>query len=428
MLTKKKHIKVFEHQSIFIDKDNHGVEFTTTQLQAFQKYYGNGTKVPYFTLINNGIKFNEYVGVIQIGNTVVEVLPKADKANDTKESKTKWQEILIGILRAVGTFDVKSTSQASLKIKPNSILDLYFELFLKEVEYLLHSGLIKKYRKTEGNLNALKGNLKFNKHIQQNLVHQERFYVNHSVYDTQHLLHYILFKTINVIKTLNTSNALMSKVGSLLLNFPEMPDIKISEATFDKIVYNRKSEHYKQAINIAKMILLHYHPDLQGGRNHVIALMFDMNVLWEKFVYISLRKHLTYNKIKFQSNKLFWQSNNRITSEIKPDILIETDNKKFIIDTKWKNLSGRKPSSEDLRQIYAYSKFYDTEKVALLYPSDKDETIEGEFVKTPPNNGGLIFIAINELNDTNKIQSLQKHIADSINYWINPLITKPHTH
>jgi 5-methylcytosine-specific restriction enzyme subunit McrC len=422
MQSKKQHIKVFEHESISLNQEfNEGkdkVVFDENKYKAFQKYYGNGSKVPYFTLINKGIKFNEYVGVIQIGNTVVEVLPKADKGSDNGD-KDKWQKILIGILRAVGTFDMKSTSQASLKIKPNSILDLYFELFLNEVEYLLHSGLIKKYRKTEGNLNALKGSLKFNKHIQQNLVHQERFYVNHSVYDTQHLLHYILFKTINVIKTLNTSNALMSKVGSLLLNFPEMPDIKVTEATFGKIVYNRKSEHYKQAINIAKMILLHYHPDLQGGRNHVIALMFDMNVLWEKFVYVSLRKQLPDYTIRNQVTTPFWKPTSGNTSYIKPDIVINNgDGKCVVLDTKWKNLNGNNPSPDDLRQMYAYCKLFKAEKVALVYPGI-NHNVNGYFIEDHKECSVLSISLPELLNNKININDLHAEIENKIVKWIS---------
>src|SRR5690606_14308158 len=122
---------------------------------------------------------------------------------NSKVEEKKWRDILIGMMRSVGGFDIKSTSSSHLKIKPNTILDLYFELFIKEVEYVLHSGLVKKYRKKEGNVSALKGSLQFSKHIKYNVTHQERFYVRHTSYDVDHQLHFILYKTIQLIKHIN---------------------------------------------------------------------------------------------------------------------------------------------------------------------------------------------------------------------------------
>lgn len=89
-----------------------------------QDFYGK-KGVPYFTLLNKGIRFCEYVGVIQIGKVTIEVLPKAHK-DDNEENK--WREVLINMLRSVGLFNIKAPTSTSLKVKPNSILDLYIEL------------------------------------------------------------------------------------------------------------------------------------------------------------------------------------------------------------------------------------------------------------------------------------------------------------
>jgi len=419
MSFKNKHITVFEHQSVKLNQVIDGIEFNSTMLKALQSYYGDNG-VPYFTLIHNGVKFNEYVGVIQVGKTIIEVLPKADNSQKGADEKRKWRDILIDMLFAAGFFEIHAPSISSLKVRHNSILDLYFEIFIKEVEYLLHNGLAKQYRKKEGNVSALKGNIQFGKHIQQNIIHQERFYVRYTTYDVEHELHFIIFKTIKLLKQINTNNQLHSRIGALLLHFPEMPDIKVNETTFQKISFNRKTQTYKNAIEISKLLLLQYHPDVRNGTNNVLALMVDMNRLWEQFVFVSLRKHKSMlTTITAQASKYFWKPETGYRSKIKSDIVVNknTDNC-IVLDTKWKNLNGYNPTSDDLRQMYVYHEYFSATRVALVYPGTVTSKLTGIFLdpmtsKELDKECSVLFLAVEP-----KIRVWQENIYDTLNNWL----------
>lgn len=417
MGTNKNHITVFEHQVLRLNHEMDGVKFDAEKLKAMQTYFGE-KGVPYFSLIHNGIQFTEYVGVIQVGNLVIEVLPKADK----QETNTaKWQHILFGMLRSVGLFNIHAPSSSSLQLKSNSILDLYFELFIREIEYLLHNGLVKQYRKKEGNVTALKGNLQFGKHIQQNLTHQERFFVRHTTYDVNHKFHFILYKTICLLKQINTNVNLHSRIGSLLLHFPEMPDIKVSDATFDKLVFTRKNQSYRKAIEIARLLLLNYHPDVMKGRNHVLALMFDMNNLWEQFVYVSLRKFgKDYQSVVSQSHKYFWKPDNGNRCGMRADIVMRTsDGRSIVLDTKWKNLNGYNPGPDDLRQMYVYHKYYYAEQVALVYPGTDTSHRSGTFLHPDDVTATEMKCSVITISVKTNIKMWQENICKSIEAWVN---------
>lgn len=412
------HITVFEHERIKLNQVINGCIFDESKLHALQKYYGD-KGVSYYNLTHNGIQFNEHVGVIQVGNLLIEVLPKADKSEHSESDDRKWRDMLIGMMRAVGSFDIRVTSSSHLKIKPNTVLDLYIEMFIDEVEYLLHTGLIKKYRKTEDNEISLKGSLVFAKHIQQNLSHQERFYIRHSTYDIENQWHILLYTAIKFIKQLNTNVSLHSRIGALLLFFPEMPIVKVTEKHFEKLVYDRKSEGYRKAIEIAKLLLLQYHPDVSKGRNNVLALMFDMNKLWEQFVYVSLRKYCSVFKVSAQTTKYFWQPDNGYHTQIRPDIVLRKENTTIVLDTKWKNLNGFNPSAEDLRQMYVYHDLFKAQKTALLYPG-KSKSISGTYFDADSKLNDSMRCSVLQITvNCDDIRDWQREIAMIIDNWIN---------
>lgn len=428
MQPKRKHIRVFEHQLLKVgdkfpyaaslaDEDDRATfEFTQPHLEAMVAFF---EKEPtYFSLIRHGVKFNEFVGALQVGDLVISVLPKADKAKEA--NKDVWQDMLIGMIRAVHGFDVKAPSSASLNLKNNSVLDLYFELFLAELAYLQRRGLVKQYRKTEGNQKALKGSLQFSKQIAQNLIHKERFYTRYTTYDAQHALHQILYQALGVLQRINTNTKLIGAINSSLLNFPEMPTFHATDALFDKLVFNRKTAAYQKAIDIARLLLLHFHPNLSKGRKDVLALMFDMNKLWEQFILVSLRKELNW-KVRGKASALFWSATNGKKQRIEPDILIEDGQNQFIIDTKWK-LVEDKADVHDVRQMYAYHRYFKANRVALLYLGAQNE-VKGTFQSIPGSSPaetdlaqcGLLFVPTGNVG----ISNWQMAIRAQIRTWIS---------
>lgn len=413
MSQSKNRITIFEHDALRLGDRFGDAVFDAQKLAALQKFHGD-RDFPFFKLINNGMRFCQFVGVIQVGKLTIEVLPKADK--NAPADQEIWRKKLIWMLRAVGVFDIRQTSESRLKIKPDSILELYFEIFLAETEQILHRGLAKKYRKTECNSTSLKGSLVFSRHIQQNLVHQERFFVRQTAYDAEHVLHQILWKTLLLLRQINTTASLQSRISSLILNFPEMADLKISESMFAKITLNRKTEHYRKALEIAKLLLLNYHPDVARGQNHVLALMFDMNILWEKFVCTSLRKCLPDWSVRWQVSKLFWQSKTDGV-RVRPDIFLEKDTVRIVLDAKWKNLDGLKPAVEDLRQMFVYHQYFEAQKTALVFPGQPAPPIFGEYQEI--GKGKFCSLMAVPVLEKGQVRDWQMEIAKVIKSWID---------
>lgn len=361
-----KFIQVFEYQKLRYDDSGVFRKHHFDAMVKFNELHQN----KYFTIIHKGIQFGSYVGVIQIGGLTIEILPKAD--NNENADKNLWQNVLLNMLKVCKHIQVESISETQLKKRYHSILDVYFEMYLTEVERLVKKGLIKKYRKIQSNQNALKGKLLFAKNIQQNLVHKERFYCEHQVYDKNYLLHQILFKGLLILKNF-VNDSLKDKLNRLLFEFQEFENINIQKNHFDKIILDRKNQDYQKAIEIAKIIILNYSPSLNYGNENLLTLLFDMNVLWEEYIFRILQKHKTEEmEVSFQNTDKFWES-----KRIRPDIVLKTKDETFVIDTKWKIVKANNPADDDLKQMFVYNLHWKAEKTLLLYP--KTNQIDSDF-------------------------------------------------
>jgi 5-methylcytosine-specific restriction enzyme subunit McrC len=85
-MSKPKHkIQVFEHQTLHYGRMYNDVGFTVNHFNALAKL-NELHENKYFTVVHKGIKFAQYVGVVQIEDLCIEILPKADNDSDDKKS------------------------------------------------------------------------------------------------------------------------------------------------------------------------------------------------------------------------------------------------------------------------------------------------------------------------------------------------------
>jgi len=129
----------------------------------------------------------------------IEILPKADSKDNNEESKGKWHDALISMLQECKLIKLSSISNAKLKLKSASILDLYYEAFLTETEKIVRQGLVKSYRNISENLNKVKGKINFTKHTLKNYLHKEKFFVEHKIYDENNKFNQILSLCVRVV-------------------------------------------------------------------------------------------------------------------------------------------------------------------------------------------------------------------------------------
>ena len=395
---KKNNFTLIEHSFIFTGKEKEEPELDEKNIKVPQKVFD---EIKSFVLKNSDedennqivnflipaykkgygeiLKAKNYVGVIQTkSGTTIEILPKIyEQENDIKETKN----IFLKMLRTLKKSPFKKSNFANLNLSKMPLLDIFINMFLDELDILVKQGLKKAYIPQAENLFILKGKLNFNKNIQQNLIHKERFFVEYDNFDMNRPENKLIKSTLILLQKKASSNFTQQRVRKFTFIFDEISESKNIDKDLSECKSNRLISHYEKILVWCRIFLKKQTFTNYKGNDLAFALLFPMETIFESYVASWLRKNID-SSCNFQTQKVIGQlliSENYKLNKMKPDIVI--DNGQTIADTKWKILDGKhRMSQSDLYQMYAYSTkpYFDdnnkekTEKIILIYPETEN--------------------------------------------------------
>ncbi len=316
------------------------------------------------------LQAQNYVGLIQTKDgTTIEILPKIRNIDDEKS-----KEILLKMLKTLKNSPFKNFNIANLKSKKMPLLEIFISMFLEELAKLIRKGIKSDYLQKEENLKFLKGKLKISEQIKQNYIHKERFFVEFDEFLSNRVENRLIKSTLKYLYKKSKLNINQQKIREFLFVFDEVEESKSIKTDFEKVKPNRAMRDYEQVLLWSKTFLLENSFSPYKGENIAFALLFDMNLLFENYVYNYLKKSGKFEEIKAQDKTHHLAYEKNIGKfRLKPDIVINKG--EIIADTKWKLLSFEKSNSgisqADMYQLYAYGTKYETCKnLYLIYPYD----------------------------------------------------------
>lgn len=368
-------LKEFEYLQY---KDNTKDNFIKPDtFEALEKFVLENEKTAQYLKITtkNGfgkvLQAQNFVGVIQTKDgTTIEILPKIKNAT-TEKSK----DILIKMLKTLKNSPFKNLSVANLKSSKIPLFEIFISMFLEELTVLVRNGIKSDYISKEENLKFLKGKLKISEQIKYNTIHKERFFVQYEEFISNRVENRIIKTTLQFLYNKSKLNKNQQRIREFLFVFDEIEISHNIKTDFSKIKLNRQMKDYEQVLLWCKTFLFENSFSPYKGNDIAFALLFDMNLLFESFVYSYLKKSSNFQDIKSQDRTHHLAYENGIGRfRLKPDIVINGG--KIIADTKWKILSEDKAYNgvlqDDMYQLYAYGTKYDNcEKIYLIYPFDE---------------------------------------------------------
>lgn len=136
------------------------------------------------------------------------------------------------------------------------------------------------------------------------------------------------------------------------------------------VTFDRRSEHYRGVVGLARLILSGVSFDLLAGAVAASAFLVDMNKVFEDFVVIALRDALgVSDRVLVQGARgrpLFFDVARRVS--LKPDISYWSgDRCMFVGDVKYKRIVPAEYHNADLYQLLAYAVATRLESGMLIY-------------------------------------------------------------
>lgn len=326
------------------------------------------------------ISAQNYVGLIQPRRGIqVQILPKIDfsTSEDRNQILSDTKRIFLKMLRSMKDFQGKAFKEASMDVNRMNIYELFINMYLQEVRLLLKHGIKSGYVTHEENLRYFKGRLLVGENIRTNLAHKERFYMAYDEFDPNRSENKLIKSTL--LKLLNlTQSATNAKEIRQMLGYLEMVEPSTNYALdFSKVAMDRTMQDYTVLLKWSKVFLYNKSFTTFSGRNDSRALLFPMETLFQDYVAQEIKRLFRSEGWSVQTqDRGYYLFDEPSKFALQPDIVMRRGNRTVILDTKWKALSRQANnygiSQQDMYQMYAYSRKYNTPEIWLLYPMNNN--------------------------------------------------------
>lgn len=369
----------------------------------------------------HGIKTKSWVGIIKYKNLHLEILPKlisADANNDGEISEAERSIILknlIYMLSYTKNLDIKTNDNAKLATEKNPFIEILIREFANSLFESLKRLTPKRYIREEENLNYLKGKIKFSENIRYNCTNQAKFYCEYDEFSENNLLNQ-LFLFVSTCLYNISNNSYNKKILKFIINYySDIDFVRFDKFKVRKIKLTRNQELFKKPFNLAKMFIEQTSVDLSKNKFENITLVWDMNKLFEEFVFELMKRKIPECEAIAQKPKRLLKRENVTRRDTRVDILVQ--HPQVIIDTKYKKFTCFDDiKNADIFQVSTYCLLHNYKRAILLYPQydKKAPDICNYQLNCAENNYHIDFCTVNLKNNDLKNQEVQNSIIGKI--------------
>lgn len=292
--------------------------------------------------------------------------------------------------------------------------------FGRELERQMRSGLLEDYRRRTGNEPTVRGRIRMLEQWGNTLRQRPEIACVYDEYTTDILENRLLKEAIRTLRAFVDVDQLSAQVLSRCAQ--ELSDVScvgFPRHRIPEVVYRPRTARYRQAVELARLILSHGSFELQGkDARHVRmrGILFDMNRIFEEFVRSALREALKVSRDSFGSAStvadrasIYLDGTRNV--RLKPDLLWTRANRlRFVGDVKYKKIAPSYMPNADVYQMLAYMVGTNLDTGMLIYPKSMEESSDRSIeIKI---DGRLRRILVRVINLEGSSDSILAEISD----------------
>ncbi|MBQ9245709.1 hypothetical protein IJ182_05525 [bacterium] len=401
--------------------------FCNKELLQLEKYLAKNHLSSALKTGADSITAKYWVGVVKFRNFQFEILPKL--ISEESASKETILNNLVFMLSYTRKLDIKTTDNANLSKTSNPFLEILIREYANSLFDCLKRLTPKNYIREENNLNYIKGKLKFTEDIRYNASNQAKFYCEYDEFSENNILNQLFYFVSNGLYTISKDRKNKTVLKLIINYFQDIDLVNFDSNKCDKIKLSRAQMLFEKPFKLAKMFVEHSSVDLSKNKFENITMLWDMNKLFEEFVYRIIKNKIPEVKAEAQKCKRLLRNNKTTRRDTKVDILItkKSDGTKIILDTKYKKAESLEDiDNADIYQVMTYCLLHDESKenknsAILLYPQykqNKKTSIPEYCINSQERQYSLKMSTVNlmheNLKDNNVLNVITKEIKDII--------------
>lgn len=316
------------------------------------------------------LRAQQVVGVLATKSAALEILPKIDRDDGGARAE------LIHMLAIVQGLDLSTLDLAGMDAQRHSLLELLMALFATDLLKQLRRGAPHRYTGQEDDLRALRGTLDVLRQFSTLAGRQDRLACRFDERTADTPVNRLLRAAVLLLLRLTARQETRKTLTEALIHLDGAGPLPRSPVRLPD--FDRSNARFAPLCRRAKLFLDHHFQTTSSGRAEGIALLFRMNVLFEEWVTVLLRRHLAPQGWQIQAqvggqSALF--RNGAGVFAMRPDIVLTRADETHVLDTKWKRLDGpgdpkRGVSQSDVYQMLAYRDARAADSVTLIYPTE----------------------------------------------------------